>query len=47
MQKLDLSKSSLREINETLQAQSKGSNQTEWEIKNPKGAHAIACGLGT
>lgn len=42
---IDLSQSTLREMNETLQAQSQGSNQTEWEILNPRGAHAIAAGL--
>ncbi|MEM9279011.1 MAG: GXGXG domain-containing protein [Pseudomonadota bacterium] len=45
METIDLSQSTLREMNETLQAQSQGSNQTEWEILNPRGAHAIACGL--
>jgi len=45
METLDLAKTPLREINEKLQAQSQGSNQTEWEVTNPKGAHAIAVGL--
>ncbi|MEM9330032.1 MAG: GXGXG domain-containing protein [Pseudomonadota bacterium] len=45
METLDLSQVSLRQMNEKLQAQSAGSNQTEWEILNPRGAHAIACGL--
>ena len=45
MQTLDLSTDSLRNANATLQAQSKKTNQTAWEIVNPKGAHAIACGL--
>ena len=45
METIDLSQSTLREMNETLQAQSPGSNQTEWEILNPRGAHAIAAGL--
>jgi len=45
METLDLSQMPLREINETLQAQAQGSNQNEWEITNPKGAHAIAVGL--
>ena len=45
MESIDLSQSSLRDMNETLQAQSQGSNQTEWEVLNPRGAHAIACGL--
>ena len=45
MQQLDLAEKSLREINATLQATEETSNQTAWEITNPKGAHAIACGL--
>ena len=45
MQTLDLSQSSLREVNAALQAQAEKTNQTAWEITNPKGAHAIACGL--
>ena len=45
MEKIDLAEVSLREMNQLLQSQSKGSNQTEWEVENPRGAHAIACGL--
>lgn len=45
METIDLSSSSLREVNKTLQSQSQGSNQTEWDIVNPRGAHAIAVGL--
>lgn len=45
MQTLDLNEQSLREANAALQAQSENTNQTAWEIVNPKGAHAIACGL--
>ena len=45
MQKYDLATGSLRELNETLHAQNHNTNQTAWEIENPKGAHAIACGL--
>ncbi|MEM9714913.1 MAG: protein GlxC, partial [Pseudomonadota bacterium] len=45
MQTLDLEQLSLREVNATLQAQAERTNQTVWEITNPKGAHAIACGL--
>lgn len=32
-------------MNATLHAQAETTNQTAWEIVNPKGAHAIACGL--
>ena len=45
MQTIDLSQTSLRELNATLHAQSGNTNQTAWEVVNPKGAHAIACGL--
>lgn len=45
MQTLDLATTSLREMNAALQAQSAQTNQTQWEIANPKGAHAIAVGL--
>ena len=45
MQQLDLEQQSLRDVNAALQAQSDATNQTAWEIVNPKGAHAIACGL--
>jgi glutamate synthase domain-containing protein 3 len=45
MQIIDMAETSLRELNATLHAQSETTNQTVWEIVNPKGAHAIACGL--
>jgi len=45
MQTIDLTKVGLRETNKTLHAQSETTNQTAWEIINPRGAHAIACGL--
>jgi methylamine---glutamate N-methyltransferase subunit B len=45
MQTLDMADIALREMNEILHAQAENTNQTSWEIVNPKGAHAIACGL--
>lgn len=45
MQTIDLSEVGLRALNKTLHAQTNDTNQTNWEIVNPKGAHAIACGL--
>jgi len=45
MQTLDMASTPLREVNSTLQAQKEDSNQKAWEIVNPKGSHAIACGL--
>ncbi|MEO0667304.1 MAG: GXGXG domain-containing protein [Pseudomonadota bacterium] len=45
MQVFDLEAEGLRALNATLQAQSGDTNQTRWEIVNPKGSHAIAVGL--
>ena len=45
MQTIDLAKVELREVNSTLHAQKEDTNQTVWEIVNPKGSHAIAVGL--
>ncbi len=45
MQTLDLQQTDLRTLNATLHAQSDETNQTVWEIENPRGAHALACGL--
>ncbi|WP_225029555.1 GltB/FmdC/FwdC-like GXGXG domain-containing protein [Xinfangfangia pollutisoli] len=45
MQTIDMATTPLRDLNAALQAQAKQTNQTAWEIVNPKGAHAIAVGL--
>ncbi len=45
MQTFDLAERGLRELNSTLHAQKGQTNQTAWEIVNPKGSHAIAVGL--
>ncbi|MDG1432313.1 MAG: GXGXG domain-containing protein [Paracoccaceae bacterium] len=45
MQNVDLQEIGLRDLNAMLHEQSSDTNQTAWEIDNPKGAHAIACGL--
>ena len=45
MRALDLGVMPLREVNKTLQAVETGDNATEFEIHNPRGAHAIAVGL--
>ena len=45
MQTFDLEAQGLRELNSTLHAQVDETNQTSWEITNPKGSHAIAVGL--
>lgn len=45
MQTFDLATQSLRELNATLQAQNEQTNATQWDVENPRGAHAIAVGL--
>ncbi len=45
MQTYDVAENGLRGLNSTLQAQSVDTNQTSWEVQNPKGSHAIAVGL--
>ncbi|MCR9109072.1 protein GlxC [Marivita sp. XM-24bin2] len=45
MQTYDLDASGLRGLNAALHAQAKDTNQTTWEIVNPKGSHAVAVGL--
>lgn len=41
----DLSKSTLRELNQALHDVREGSNETVWEVHNPKGSHAVAAGV--
>ncbi|MYH59302.1 MAG: protein GlxC [Boseongicola sp. SB0675_bin_26] len=45
MQTYDLTESGLRGLNSILHAQSEETNQTSWEVVNPRGSHAIAVGL--
>jgi glutamate synthase domain-containing protein 3 len=45
MQTYDLEAEGLRGLNSTLQKQSGETNQTNWQVVNPKGSHAIAVGL--
>ncbi len=50
MPTIDLAEDSLRTLNQTLQKAALDvagaqSNQTQWLVENPKGAHAIAVGL--
>ncbi|MBE9476335.1 MAG: protein GlxC [Proteobacteria bacterium] len=45
MQSFDLETEGLRKLNSSLHAQNNDTNQTAWEIINPKGSHAIAVGL--
>ncbi|AJY46274.1 GXGXG domain-containing protein [Martelella endophytica] len=41
----DLSKSSLRDLNQALHALTDGDNDTAFEVVNPRGSHAIAVGI--
>ena len=45
MQTFDLEAQGLRALNTTLHALKGQTNETAWEIINPKGSHAIAVGL--
>ncbi len=45
MQTFDLEAMGLRALNATLHGLKGQTNQTAWEIVNPKGAHAIAAGV--
>jgi glutamate synthase domain-containing protein 3 len=45
MGELDLAKVSLREANQRLHAITERSNDLDWRVSNPQGAHAIAAGL--
>lgn len=45
MQSFDLASQGLRALNSALHALSGQTNMTEWEVTNPRGAHAIAAGV--
>ena len=47
MQTYNLEADGLRGLNSTLHAQTADTSQISWEVVNPKGSHAIACGLDT
>jgi hypothetical protein len=40
MQTFDLEEQGLRALNQTLHDQANDTNQTSWEIINPRGSHA-------
>jgi methylamine---glutamate N-methyltransferase subunit B len=42
---VDLSITPLREMHETLHGLPSGTNQTVWQVVNPRGRHAVAVGL--
>ena len=39
---VDLATSPLRELNQALHQQGPGTNETLWEVVNPRGSHAVA-----
>ncbi|MFU0503838.1 GltB/FmdC/FwdC-like GXGXG domain-containing protein [Pseudaminobacter sp. NGMCC 1.201702] len=43
----DLAVTTLRELNQALHDNERGSNHTAWEVLNPKGGHAVAAGVDT
>ncbi|KWT65491.1 Glutamate synthase [NADPH] putative GlxC chain [Hyphomicrobium sulfonivorans] len=45
MPAIDLSTTPLRELNQSLHALAEGNNETEWEVLNPDGRHAVAVGI--
>ena len=45
MQTVDLEAEGLRHLNKTLGALKADTNQTEWEVDNARGSHALAVGL--
>lgn len=45
MQKFDLAADGLRALNAALQAQTQSTNETQWDVVNPRGSHALAVGL--
>jgi glutamate synthase domain-containing protein 3 len=45
MRSIDLAKTPLRELNQGLHALKDGTNETEWEVLNPRGQHAVAAGV--
>lgn len=45
MKTVDLSQSSVRELNQALHQQAESCDEREWLVLEPKGEHNIACGL--
>jgi methylamine---glutamate N-methyltransferase subunit B len=45
MPTVDLAKTSLRDLNQALHQLKNGSNETAWEVINPRGSHAVAAGV--
>jgi glutamate synthase domain-containing protein 3 len=45
MRSVDLEKTPLRELNTSLHQLKEGTNETDWEVLNPRGQHAVAVGI--
>ena len=45
MRSVDLATTPLRDLNQDLHRQSEGTNETKWEVLNPRGQHAVAVGV--
>lgn len=45
MPTVDLATSALRDLNQALHHQGAGTNETFWEVVNPRGSHAVAVGV--
>ena len=45
MRSFDLATTPLRDLNSALHGLKDGTNETEWEVLNPRGMHAIAVGI--
>jgi glutamate synthase domain-containing protein 3 len=45
MRSIDLATTPLRELNNDLHQLKDGNNETEWEVLNPRGQHAVAVGV--
>jgi methylamine---glutamate N-methyltransferase subunit B len=45
MPTIDLATTELRSLNQSLHELSEGTNETRWEITNPRGSHAVAVGV--
>ncbi|MDO9416694.1 GXGXG domain-containing protein [Pararhizobium sp.] len=45
MPTIDLAVAPLRELNQALHAIGPGSNETSWEVLNPRGSHSVAVGI--
>src|SRR5262249_1760547 len=45
MRSIDLATTPLRDLNASLHELKDGTNETEWEVLNPRGQHAVAAGV--